>query len=157
MTKSHAKTHVHVTGVEYTGSFDPSHCIPCLIGKRPQQPFAHHGHRSAMPGELLHLDACGPFPTLTPQKHSSAEVVTPADAERRTSSFNAGRTLLKSNPSLFISKTHLSVRQILTLVTLVTERILKRLASHVVKAFESEVKQDLKQPLIADELARVGV
>ena len=64
----------------------------------------------------------------------SAEVVTPADAERRTSSFNARRTLLKSNPSLFISKTRLSVRQILTFVT---ERILKRLAPHAVKAFES--------------------
>ena len=33
--------------------------------------------------------------------------------------------------------------------------MLKRLASHAVKAFESEVKQDLRQPLTADELARV--
>lgn len=32
--------------------------------------------------------------------------------------------------------------------------MLKRLASHAVKAFESEVKQDLRQPLTADELAR---
>ena len=33
--------------------------------------------------------------------------------------------------------------------------MLKRLASHAVKAFESEVKQDLRQPLTTDELARV--
>ena len=33
--------------------------------------------------------------------------------------------------------------------------MLKRLASHAVKAFESEVKQNLRQPLTTDELARV--
>lgn len=33
--------------------------------------------------------------------------------------------------------------------------MLKRLASHAVKAFESEVKQGSRQPLTADELARV--
>ena len=82
----------------------------------------------------------------------SSELLTSADIERRTSSFNARRALLKSNPSLFISKTRLSVRQI---PTFVTERMLKRLASHAVKAFESEVKQDLRKPLTADELARV--
>ena len=81
----------------------------------------------------------------------SAELLTSGDIERRTSSFNARRALLKSNPSLFISKTRLSVRQI---PLFVTERMLKRLASHAVKAFESEVKQDLRQPLTADELAR---
>jgi nucleolar protein 4 len=82
----------------------------------------------------------------------SAELLTSADVERRTSSFNARRALLKSNPSLFISITRLSVRQI---PTFVTERMLKRLASHAVKTFESEVKQNLRQPLTADELARV--
>ena len=82
----------------------------------------------------------------------SSELLTSADIERRTSSFNARRALLKSNPSLFISKTRLSVRQI---PIFVTERMLKRLATHAVKAFESEVKQDLRQPLTADELARV--
>ena len=60
----------YATGIEYTGTFDHSHCIPCLIGKRPQQPFQYHGNRSTIPGELLHIDTCGPFPTLTPHKHS---------------------------------------------------------------------------------------
>ena len=91
------------------------------------------------------------FPVIMPNTPSS-ELLTSADVERRTSSFNARRALLKSNPSLFISKTRLSVRQI---PTFVTERMLKRLASHAVKAFESEVKQDLRQPLTTDELARV--
>ena len=59
----------YATGLEFTGTFDHAHCIPCLIGKRPQQPFSHHGHRAG-PGELLHIDTCGPFPTLTPHKHS---------------------------------------------------------------------------------------
>lgn len=92
------------------------------------------------------------FPPVIMPNTPSAELLTPADVERRTSSFNARRALLKSNPSLFISKTRLSVRQI---PIFVTERMLKRLASHAVKAFESEVKQDLRQPLTADELARV--
>jgi hypothetical protein len=65
----------YATGIEYTGDFDHSHCIPCLIGKHPQQPFLNHGHRSTIPGELLHIDTCGPFPTLTPQKHSSFLVI----------------------------------------------------------------------------------
>src|SRR5277367_5553277 len=52
------------------GIFYHSHCIPCLVGKCPQQPYLSHGHRAG-PGELLHIDNCRPFSTLTPQKHSS--------------------------------------------------------------------------------------
>ena len=52
-----------------------------------------------------------PFPVIMPST-ISAELLTSADVGRRTSSFNARRALLKSNPSLFISKTRLSVRQI---------------------------------------------
>jgi hypothetical protein len=61
----------YATGLDYTGSFQRSHCIPCLIGKSPQQPYAHNGNRAANPGDVLHMDTCGPFPTLTPQKYSS--------------------------------------------------------------------------------------
>lgn len=43
----------YVTGVTSTGNFEKLHCVACLIG------------------ELLHIDVCSPFPTLTPQKHSS--------------------------------------------------------------------------------------
>jgi hypothetical protein len=61
----------YATGLNHIGSFQRSHCISCLIGKSPQQPYNHHGNRAANPGDLLHMDTCGPFPTLTPQKHSS--------------------------------------------------------------------------------------
>jgi nucleolar protein 4 len=75
--------------------------------------------------------------------------LTPAEVEKRTSSFNARRALLKSNPSLYISKTRLSVRHI---PTFVTERILKRLALHSIKTFNAEVKQGKRDPLDVDEL-----
>lgn len=82
----------------------------------------------------------------------AAESLTPAEIERRTNSFNARRTLLRSNPSLFISKTRLSIRQI---PIFVTERVLKRLAIHAVRAFETEVKKGLRAGLTPDELAEI--
>ena len=60
----------YATGVEYKGPFLHSHCIPCLVGKRPQTPYDHHGHRASNICDLLHMDTCGPFPVLTPQKTS---------------------------------------------------------------------------------------
>ena len=80
----------------------------------------------------------------------SAQYLTPAEVEKRTSSFNARRALLKSNPSLFISKTRLSIRQI---PIFVTERMLKKLSLHALKAFEDEVKNGSRVGLTADELA----
>lgn len=82
----------------------------------------------------------------------AAEFLTPADIEKRTSSFNARRTLLKSNPSLFISKTRLSVRHI---PIFVTERMLKRLSLHAARTFEDEVKAGKRVPLTEDELADI--
>jgi hypothetical protein len=82
----------------------------------------------------------------------AAESLTPAEIERRTNSFNARRTLLRSNPSLFISKTRLSIRQI---PIFVTERVLKRLAVHAVRIFETEVKKGLRAGLTSDELTEV--
>lgn len=82
----------------------------------------------------------------------AADSLTPAEIEKRTSSFNARRTLLRSNPSLFISKTRLSIRQI---PIFVTERVLKRLAIHAVRSFESEVKKGTRTALTQDELTEV--
>lgn len=73
----------------------------------------------------------------------------PPELEKRSQSFNARRTLLKSNPSLYVSKTRLSVRQ---LPPFVTERTLKRLAIHAVRAFEEEVTAGTRQALTEDEL-----
>jgi nucleolar protein 4 len=72
------------------------------------------------------------------------------EVEKRTQSFNARRALLRSNPSLYVSRTRLSIRQ---LPLFVTERMLKRLAIHAVRAFEAEVKQGTRAGLTADELA----
>jgi nucleolar protein 4 len=82
----------------------------------------------------------------------AAETLSPAEVEKRTRSHNARRQLLKSNPSLYISKVRLSVRQI---PGHVTERLLKRLAIHAIRTFEDEVKKGVRVGLTEDELAEV--
>ena len=47
-----------------------SRCIPCLIGKSPQTPYTNHAKRAAVISDLVHIDMCGPFPTLTPRKEA---------------------------------------------------------------------------------------
>ncbi|KAI0071311.1 RNA-binding domain-containing protein [Panus rudis PR-1116 ss-1] len=80
----------------------------------------------------------------------AAETIPQAELEARTNSFNARRNLLRTNPSLYVSKTRLSVRQ---LPLFVTERMLKRLAIHAIRSFNAEVKAGLRAPLTEDELA----
>ncbi|CCM04353.1 uncharacterized protein FIBRA_06525 [Fibroporia radiculosa] len=84
----------------------------------------------------------------------AAETMNPAEVEKRTQSFNARRTLLRSNPSLYVSRTRLSIRQ---LPVFVTERIVKRLAIHAVRKFEKEVKEGIRQRLSEDELLEARV
>ena len=57
--------------------------------------------------------------------------------------------MLQSNPSLFVSKTRLSVRQ---LPVFVSDRALKRLGIHAIRAFEDEVKSGVRHALSEDEL-----
>ena len=52
----------YVKGVSFEGSFLCDHCIPCLVGKSPQNSYSHLGNCAAKIGELLHMDICGPFP-----------------------------------------------------------------------------------------------
>lgn len=79
----------------------------------------------------------------------AAEGMSAADVEKRTQSYNARRALLRSNPSLYVSRTRLSIRQ---LPLFVTERMLKRLAIHAVRTFDKEVKEGARQSLSEDEL-----
>ena len=65
----------------------------------------------------------------------SASSLAPAEVDKRVSSFNQRRTQLKSNPSLYVSRTRLSVRRI---PPFVTERGLRRLARCAVRTFEVE-------------------
>ncbi|KAF4622363.1 hypothetical protein D9613_009169 [Agrocybe pediades] len=49
------------TGLDFVGSFSYGNCVSCIIGRAPQRPYAHPGNRASRIGELLHMDACGPF------------------------------------------------------------------------------------------------
>ncbi|THG97279.1 hypothetical protein EW026_g4693 [Hermanssonia centrifuga] len=82
----------------------------------------------------------------------AAEGLNQAEVEKRTQSFNARRALLRSNPSLFVSTTRLSIRQ---LPLFVTERMLKRLAIHAVRTFQREFKAGVRSGLTEDELADI--
>ena len=46
----------------------PTKCIPCLIGKSTQAPYQNNVNRASQVCELIHINTCGPFPTLTPKK-----------------------------------------------------------------------------------------
>ena len=62
----------YVTGITKPSTPYPTspRCIPCLIGKSPQTPFPHNAKRASSVCELIHIDTCGPFPTLTPRKEA---------------------------------------------------------------------------------------
>ena len=45
-------------------------CIPCLIGKSPQAPYLNNAKHATAIGDLIHIDICCPFPTLTPRKEA---------------------------------------------------------------------------------------
>lgn len=79
----------------------------------------------------------------------AAASLSPAELEKRNTSFGARRNMLKSNPSLFVSKTRLSIRQ---LPLFVSDRALKRLGMHATRSFEDEVKSGSRQGLSADDL-----
>ncbi|CED82368.1 Nucleolar protein fibrillarin NOP77 (RRM superfamily) [Phaffia rhodozyma] len=70
------------------------------------------------------------------------------ELEKRQKSFNDRKTLLSSNPSLYISKTRLSIRQ---LPTFCTDRTLKRLAIHACREFDAEVGRGEREDLDEDE------
>ncbi|KAK0540376.1 RNA recognition motif-containing protein [Tilletia horrida] len=72
------------------------------------------------------------------------------DKERRLDEFGRRKGQLERNPSLFISKTRLSVRQ---LPLFVTSKTLKRLAIHAVRFFKKEVKEGARPDLDEDERA----
>jgi hypothetical protein len=64
-------TRNYATGITYTPTpHNQSKCILCLIGKTPQTPFSHNSKRATAICDLIHIDTCGPFPTLTPRKEA---------------------------------------------------------------------------------------
>ncbi|KAH9067876.1 hypothetical protein EDB87DRAFT_1678266 [Lactarius vividus] len=82
---------------------------------------------------------------------AAAESLSATEVQKRADSHNARRALLASNPSLYVSKTRLSIRHI---PTFVTERMLKRLATHAIQTFDDEVATGSRTGLTEEELAR---
>ncbi|KAJ2930108.1 hypothetical protein H1R20_g6973, partial [Candolleomyces eurysporus] len=54
-----------VLGVDPQEADTTFKCTACIIGRFPQSPFDNHGYRFQKPGELVHIDICGPFPVRT--------------------------------------------------------------------------------------------
>lgn len=81
----------------------------------------------------------------------AAESLSAAEVQKRGDSYNSRRALLASNPSLYVSKTRLSIRN---MPTFVTERMLKRLATHAMQAFDTEVAAESRTGLSEEELTR---
>ena len=88
-------------------------------------------------------------PTVILPTTPAAETLSSAEVQKRADSHNACRALLGSNPSLYVSKTRLSIRQI---PTFLTERMLKLLAMHAMQAFDEEVASGNRTGLSEEEL-----
>ena len=91
------------------------------------------------------------FATVILPNAPAAEALSSVEIQKRTDSYNARRAVLGSNPSLYVSKTRLSIRQI---PTHVTERMLKRLATHAIQAFDEEVASGSRVGLSEEEMTR---
>ena len=77
----------------------------------------------------------------------------PTELRMREDSAKQRQSLMKSNPSLYLSLTRLSVRNV---PRHVTSKDLKALAREAVVGFAKEVKEQKRQPLSKEELARGG-
>lgn len=97
----------------------------------------------------LYLLAEGTIPSNSP----IYEQLAPAEINLRQDSVKQRQTLLKSNPSLHLSLTRLSVRN---LPRNMTSKTLKALAREAVVCFARDVKAGLRKPLSKEELSRGG-
>ena len=79
-----------------------------------------------------------------------AKYLVKADLEARQNSFAARKTLLRTNPSLYVSQIRLSVRQI---PLYANDSLLKRIGLHALKSFEAEVKAGSRKSLTSEETA----
>lgn len=77
----------------------------------------------------------------------------PTEIKLRDDSAKQRQALIRSNPSLHLSLTRLSVRN---LPRMVTSKILKELARRAVVGFATDVKAGKRQPLSKEEVARGG-
>lgn len=78
----------------------------------------------------------------------AAETLTPSELSKRQMSFSSRKKLVSNNPSLYISKTRLSIRN---LPTKVTDSELKALGISSISKFKNDVKAKLRDDLTKDE------
>ncbi|KAE8268331.1 hypothetical protein A4X09_0g4012 [Tilletia walkeri] len=90
-----------------------------------------------------------PLPTA-PLNGSCLSTISEKDKERRLDEFGRRKSQLERNPSLFVSKTRLSIRQ---LPLFATSKVLKRLAIYAVRMFKKEVRDGSRPDLDEDERA----
>lgn len=55
----YVKEFLDLKGIKYEGQTDQ--CLPCIQGKQHRLPFHQSSSRSVEPGELIHMDLCGPM------------------------------------------------------------------------------------------------
>ncbi|KAF8955152.1 RNA recognition motif-containing protein [Entomortierella lignicola] len=80
----------------------------------------------------------------------AAAAILPSELSKRQASFSARRALLARNPSLFISKTRLSIRN---LPLKMDEKELRKLGVQAIQKFKNEVKEGKRAHLSQDEMA----
>lgn len=83
-------------------------------------------------------------------EHPLAKTLVASDLDARQASYESRKSLLRTNPSLFVSRTRLSIRQI---PLYVTDGMLKRLANHAMRAFDKDPHVNKLRP---EELADDG-
>ncbi len=67
-TKHIVSGKARVKGVKWNGKAPHKFCPSCILGKRQQAPYEHNANHATHTLELLHIDTCGPMPTMTPHK-----------------------------------------------------------------------------------------
>lgn len=82
------------------------------------------------------------------QNSPAAQSLPAAALATRIKSYDQRREQLRTNPALYVSQTRLSIRN---LPRWVSERGLKKMAAHAVKAFEQEVKDETRTGVSRDE------
>ncbi|KAL1306735.1 hypothetical protein AAFC00_005400 [Neodothiora populina] len=97
----------------------------------------------------LYLLSEGTIPTNSPLY---AEL-SPSEQTMREASVKQRKTLIESNPSLHLSLTRLSIRN---LPRTITSKDLKQLAREAIVGFATDVKKGIRQPLSKEELSRGG-
>ncbi|GAB7350871.1 hypothetical protein MBLNU459_g1392t1 [Dothideomycetes sp. NU459] len=95
----------------------------------------------------LYLLSEGTIPTNSPLY----ETLAPSEQTMREASAKQRKTLIESNPSLHLSLTRLSIRNI---PRTITSKDLKQLAREAVVGFATDVKEGKREKLSKEELAR---